>query len=116
MRAFREGSLSLTCSNSSKGYVSLFSRRGTINLNAQLLLIPRQLVRYVFLHGLCHAVHSITPLGLGTCFNTTNRRPIAFGKNSALPGATCRLGSRRNGERYGSDPILCGADSLHFVS
>lgn len=33
------------------------SKRGTISLNAQLLFVPPQLVRYVFLHELCHSVH-----------------------------------------------------------
>lgn len=33
------------------------SKRGTISLNAQLLFVPTELVRYVFLHELCHSVH-----------------------------------------------------------
>jgi len=33
------------------------SKFGTINLNAQLLFVPPQLVRYVFLRELCHSVH-----------------------------------------------------------
>lgn len=33
------------------------SRRGTLSLNAKLLLIPRSAARYVLLHELCHLVH-----------------------------------------------------------
>ena len=34
-----------------------YSTRGTVSLNAQLLLLPRRLARYVLIHELCHAVH-----------------------------------------------------------
>jgi len=34
-----------------------YSSKGTASLNAQLLLLPRRLARYVLIHELCHAVH-----------------------------------------------------------
>lgn len=34
-----------------------YSTKGTVSLNAQLLLLPRRLARYVLIHELCHAVH-----------------------------------------------------------
>ena len=34
-----------------------YSSKGTVSLNAQLLFLPRPLVRYVLIHELCHAVH-----------------------------------------------------------
>jgi hypothetical protein len=34
-----------------------YSTKGTISLNAQLLFLPPQLVRYVLIHELCHATH-----------------------------------------------------------
>ena len=34
-----------------------YSGKGTVSLNAQLLLLPRRLARYVLIHELCHAVH-----------------------------------------------------------
>ena len=33
------------------------SQRGMISLNAKLLFLPRDLVKYVFIHELCHTVH-----------------------------------------------------------
>jgi len=33
------------------------SRRGTINLNAQSLFLPPDIVRYILIHELCHTVH-----------------------------------------------------------
>lgn len=41
-----------------------YSTRGTISLNAKLLLVPPALVDHVLLHELCHTVH----LGHGTAF------------------------------------------------
>jgi len=35
-----------------------YSSKGTVSLNAQLLLLPRELVRYVLIHEICHAVHA----------------------------------------------------------
>ena len=34
-----------------------YSTKGTVSLNAQLLLLPRRLARYVLIHEICHAVH-----------------------------------------------------------
>ena len=34
-----------------------YSSKGTVSLNAQLLLLPRPLARYVLIHELCHSVH-----------------------------------------------------------
>ncbi len=34
-----------------------YSTKGTVSLNAQLLLLPRRLARYVLIHELCHAMH-----------------------------------------------------------
>jgi predicted metal-dependent hydrolase len=34
-----------------------YSSKGTVSLNAQLLLVPRHLTQYVLIHELCHAVH-----------------------------------------------------------
>ena len=34
-----------------------YSTKGTVSLNAQLLLLPRRLARYVLIHELCHAVY-----------------------------------------------------------
>jgi predicted metal-dependent hydrolase len=33
------------------------SRKGTINLNVRVLFLPPELVRYIFIHELCHTVH-----------------------------------------------------------
>ena len=33
------------------------SRKGTINLNLRMLFLPPELVRYIFIHELCHTVH-----------------------------------------------------------
>jgi len=35
-----------------------YSIKGTVSLNAQLLLLPRPLARYVLTHEICHAAHS----------------------------------------------------------
>lgn len=34
-----------------------YSSKGTVSLNAQLLLLPRPVVSYVLVHELCHAMH-----------------------------------------------------------
>ena len=34
-----------------------YSSKGTVSLNAQLLLLPRPLARYVLIHELCHSAH-----------------------------------------------------------
>jgi len=51
---FQAGKVTIRCQKTRWGSRS---QRGTISLNAQLLFVPPQLVRYVFLHELCHAVH-----------------------------------------------------------
>ncbi len=51
---FQVGKVSIRCQKTRWGSRS---ERGTINLNAQLLFVPPQLVRYVFLHELCHSVY-----------------------------------------------------------
>jgi len=53
-RGFQVGRVSIRCQKTRWGS---HSKRGTISLNAQLLFVPPQLVRYVFLHELCHSVH-----------------------------------------------------------
>ena len=53
-RGFQVAKVSIRCQRTRWGS---HSKRGTISLNAQLLFIPPQLVRYVFLHELCHSVH-----------------------------------------------------------
>jgi len=35
-----------------------YSTRGTVSLNAQLMFLPTDLVRYVMIHEACHAIHS----------------------------------------------------------
>lgn len=35
-----------------------YSTKGTISLNAQLILLPRRLARYVLVHEICHAIHT----------------------------------------------------------
>jgi predicted metal-dependent hydrolase len=35
-----------------------YSTKGTVSLNAQLLFLPRPLVRYILIHELCHAVNA----------------------------------------------------------
>lgn len=35
-----------------------YSSKGTVSLNAQLLLLPRPFARYVLIHEICHAVHT----------------------------------------------------------
>jgi hypothetical protein len=34
-----------------------YSRRGTVSLNARLLLLPPELTQYVMIHELCHSIH-----------------------------------------------------------
>jgi len=34
-----------------------YSRRGTVSLNARLLLLPPELTEYVMVHELCHSLH-----------------------------------------------------------
>ena len=53
-RGFEVGKVTIRCQKTRWGS---HSKRGTISLNAQLLFVPPQLVRYVFLHELCHSVH-----------------------------------------------------------
>ena len=35
-----------------------YSTHGTVSLNAQLMMLPRRLARYVLVHEVCHAVHT----------------------------------------------------------
>jgi len=51
---FQVGRVCIRCQKTRWGS---HSKRGTISLNAQLLFVPPELVRYVFLHELCHSVH-----------------------------------------------------------
>lgn len=51
---FQVGRVCIRCQKTRWGS---HSKRGTTSLNAQLLFAPPQLVRYVFLHELCHSVH-----------------------------------------------------------
>lgn len=51
---FQVGRVSIRCQKTRWGS---HSKRGTVSLNAQLLFVPPHLVRYVFLHELCHSVH-----------------------------------------------------------
>jgi len=51
---FQVGKVAVRCQKTRWGSRSV---RGTISLNAQLLFVPPKLVRYVFLHELCHSVH-----------------------------------------------------------
>ncbi len=51
---FQVGRVCIRCQKTRWGS---HSKRGTISLNAQLLFVPTELVRYVFLHELCHSVH-----------------------------------------------------------
>jgi len=51
---FQVGRVCIRCQKTRWGS---HSKRGTTSLNAQLLFVPARLVRYVFLHELCHAVH-----------------------------------------------------------
>jgi predicted metal-dependent hydrolase len=51
---FQVGKVSIRCQ---KTRWASHSERGTISLNAQLLFVPPELVRYVLLHELCHSVH-----------------------------------------------------------
>ena len=53
-RGFQVAKVCIRCQKTRWGS---HSKRGTISLNAQLLFVPPQLVRYVFLHELCHSVH-----------------------------------------------------------
>jgi len=48
------GRVSIRCQKTRWGS---YSTKGTVSLNAQLLFLPKRLVRYVVLHELCHAVH-----------------------------------------------------------
>jgi predicted metal-dependent hydrolase len=50
--------VSVRCQKTRWGsYSARKGRQGMINLNAQLLFLPEQLVRFVLLHELCHAEH-----------------------------------------------------------
>jgi len=51
---FQVGRVCIRCQKTRWGS---HSKRGTTSLNAQLLFVPPELVRYVFLHELCHSVH-----------------------------------------------------------
>ncbi len=50
--------ISIRCQKTRWGsYTAKNGQAGTVSLNAQLLFLPRRLVRYVLTHELCHAVH-----------------------------------------------------------
>jgi len=51
---FTPPKISIRCQKSRWGSCSA---RGNVNLNAQLLFIPPELVNYVLLHELCHTIH-----------------------------------------------------------
>lgn len=53
------------------------SARGAISLNAKLLFLPEELVRYVFIHELCHTIHldhSQRFWGLVECYEPNYRQ------------------------------------------
>ncbi len=51
---FRHGGVSIRCQKTRWGSCTC---RGRINLNRNLLFLPAELVRYLFVHELCHTVH-----------------------------------------------------------